>query len=53
MSTISDMQEHCDECGAELELGQIGICDSCQAFHVNAEAQLEDEVEQGVPGSRP
>lgn len=25
-----DMLEHCDGCSGELELGQIGKCDSCQ-----------------------
>lgn len=31
MTTLEQMKELCDECGAELELGQIGLCDSCQS----------------------
>ena len=30
MSTIEGMTEYCDECGVELETGQIGFCDECQ-----------------------
>lgn len=30
MSTLQDMQEHCDKCSTELEIGQIGLCDECQ-----------------------
>ena len=30
MSTIEGMTEFCDECGVELETGQIGLCDECQ-----------------------
>lgn len=29
-SKPEDMQEHCDECGTLLEMGQIGKCDDCQ-----------------------
>lgn len=25
-----DMLEHCEVCGAELEMGQIGLCGDCQ-----------------------
>lgn len=30
MATLENMVEHCEVCGAELEIGQIGKCDSCQ-----------------------
>lgn len=30
MADLDDMIEHCDSCGEELELGQIGECDDCQ-----------------------
>ena len=30
MTTMKDMVEHCEACGTELELGQIGDCDDCQ-----------------------
>jgi predicted amidophosphoribosyltransferase len=29
MTTLEDMQEACDVCGDELEIGQIGICGFC------------------------
>lgn len=29
-ATPEDMREHCECCANELELGQIGKCDSCQ-----------------------
>lgn len=31
MSTLEDMHEECEECGVDLEVGQIGECDDCQA----------------------
>jgi hypothetical protein len=31
MATLSDMAEVCDNCSADLEIGQIGLCDKCQA----------------------
>jgi hypothetical protein len=31
MTTLHSMQEQCDSRGEELELGQIGECDECQA----------------------
>lgn len=33
MTTLENMQEACDVCGAPLEIGQIGICGFC-AEHV-------------------
>lgn len=30
MATLSQMIEHCEECGAVLEIGQIGLCGDCQ-----------------------
>lgn len=32
MATLEDMQEYCDTCCSELEVGQIGNCDSCQGM---------------------
>ncbi|CAB5514305.1 hypothetical protein LMG26857_03364 [Achromobacter anxifer] len=29
--TLNDMKENCTNCSADLEIGQIGKCDSCQA----------------------
>lgn len=29
-ATPASMVEHCNQCGATLELGQIGSCDSCR-----------------------
>lgn len=31
MTTLNQMVENCTACGVELELGQIGLCDDCQA----------------------
>ena len=31
-SKPEDMLEHCEACGFELENGQIGQCDDCQAI---------------------
>lgn len=39
MSSLCDMTENCEECGTELEIGQIGDCDSCQS-----NLQREDEI---------
>lgn len=29
MATLEDMQEQCEECGVDMEIGQIGECDEC------------------------
>lgn len=42
MATLNGMKEHCTECGVELELGQIGLCDDCQEL-------VEDEPESQKP----
>lgn len=31
MTTLTKMAENCIACGVELEIGQIGLCDDCQA----------------------
>lgn len=33
-----EMREQCDACASELELGQIGKCDSCQEHAESEEA---------------
>jgi hypothetical protein len=38
---MQDMTENCTYCGAELEMGQIGLCDSCQESKSNDERELE------------
>lgn len=35
MANLEDMQENCEECGTELEIGQIGECDDCQHEHAD------------------
>lgn len=46
MANLNQMTEHCDECGEELELGQIGLCDCCQDLDVQAEAGCELATEE-------
>jgi hypothetical protein len=36
MTNLREMTEHCDSCGEELEIGQIGECDECQAEREDA-----------------
>ncbi len=43
MATLDDMHEQCDECGTELEIGQIGECDDCQ----------QDEMDYAVDDPAP
>lgn len=48
MTTLAGMAEHCDTCGAELEIGQIGKCDNCLQLEVGdmsgvSPAELEAE----------
>lgn len=46
MATLEDMVENCNACGAELEIGQIGKCDSCQeSSSVMVEANEQESAE--------
>jgi hypothetical protein len=45
MSTLNDMEEHCDSCGNELEIGQIGDCGDCQ----DDPDDNDDQSQQSVP----
>lgn len=38
MASLEDMQENCEECGAEMEIGQIGECDDCHHEALDDEA---------------
>ena len=39
--------EHCPNCNSELEMGQIGLCDSCQ------ESEAEEDIEEDSMKSLP
>lgn len=41
---LNDMQEHCDMCGTEMEVGRIGLCDFCQHDAEVAAGTSEVEV---------
>lgn len=38
---LKDMVEHCDSCGEELEVGQIGECDDCQAEREDSQVNID------------
>jgi len=42
MTTLEHMIEFCTECGAELEIGQIGICELCAESHPADDAEEDD-----------
>lgn len=44
MSGLDEMVEYCTQCCAELEIGQIGLCDDCQeeAAADNAVAECKE-----------
>lgn len=50
MATLESMVEHCESCGVELELGQIGLCDDCQRA---ASAELAVEGDGAPDGASP
>lgn len=47
MATLESMVEHCESCGVELELGQIGLCDDCQRATSAERAEEGDDVPDG------
>ena len=51
MATLNDMVEHCDCCGEELELGQIGECDECQSERDDAQVDFASVEPQPFGGT--
>lgn len=52
MSTLEDMVEHCDSCGEELEIGQIGLCDN-DRNQDNSDADVADDDQPAVKVDSP
>lgn len=42
------MVERCDSCGEELEIGQIGECDECQAEREDSQALRDGSFQHGA-----